>query len=90
MQFLDNQILTLFSLDLFRQIATNQDITILKVNAFITLLINYNIPFDTSYSTGTRRDSPGMKIVIYINPSSTLVLDVSFGGGVNAFNNNNP
>ncbi len=83
----DQHILTIFSLDLFKQMVANENISLLKLNTFTTILISNNIPFDISFSNGTRRDAPGIELTIYINPTTTLVINVDLGPGGSVYTN---
>lgn len=63
----------------FQRIVCLDNITIAQFNALCTLLIKSNIPFDTTYTTGTRRDAPSLQVTIYINPNTTLVYTFNSG-----------
>lgn len=85
MAFFDNQIMALFSWDLFRQIANNDQVSIYKFNLFTTMLINNDIPFDVSYVSGNRKDSPALQLTIHVNPTTTMVFVIALGPGATTF-----
>ncbi len=64
----------------FQKIVCLDTLTIAQFNALCALLIKNNIPFDTTYTTGTRRDEPSLQVTIYINPKTTL--NYTFNGTV--------
>lgn len=85
MALFDNQIMALFSMDLFRQIAANEQVSIYKFNMFTSLLINNGIPYDVSYASGTRKEAPALQLTIHINPTTTLVFAIALAPGSTSF-----
>lgn len=85
MSIYDNQIMTLFSWDLFRQMANNQIIPLYKFNIITNMLVENNIPFDVSFTSGTRKEAAALQLTVHINPTSTLVFVVALEPGSNAF-----
>ncbi|MCL2421067.1 MAG: hypothetical protein FWD03_04350 [Defluviitaleaceae bacterium] len=82
---LDTQISTLLSGTLFRKILNNEQINPFEFNFLATTLINNNIPFDTAFVSGTRKNPASLQLTIHINPSATLVLVVSLEPGSSVF-----
>jgi len=85
MAFLDNQIMSVFSWDLFRQIANGDEVSLCKLNLFTAMLIGSGIPYDISFESGTRKQAPAIQLTIHINPTATLVLVVALAPGSTAF-----
>lgn len=85
MSVYDHQIMTLFSWDIFRQMANNQVIPLYKFNLITNMLVDNGIPFDVSFTPGTRKEAAALQITIHINPTSTLVYVVSLEQGATAF-----
>ena len=81
----DTQISTLFSGALFRKILNNEQISLLEFNFLSGVLINNNIPFDTAFVSGTRKNPASFQITIHINPSATLVLVIALEPGSSVF-----
>jgi hypothetical protein len=81
----DNQLMSLFSWDIFRQMAANQAISLCKFNLVTNMLVERNIPFDVSFSSGTRKAAAALQLTVHINPSSTLVYVVQLEPGASAF-----
>ena len=82
---LDNQIRTLFSLDLFRQMTANQRIPLCQFNIITNLLVENNIPFDISFSSGTRKAAAALQLTIHVNPTATLAYVIALEEGATAF-----
>jgi hypothetical protein len=85
MSVFDNQLLTLFSWDIFRQMATNQVISLYKFNLVTNMLVSNNIPFDVSFSSGTRKEAAALQLTVHVNPTSTMVYVVQLEPGSTAF-----
>ncbi|MCL2873295.1 MAG: hypothetical protein FWE29_00020 [Defluviitaleaceae bacterium] len=85
MSVFDNQIMSLFSIDIFRQVMNGEPISMCRFNVLISLLISAGIPYDTSFSAGTRKEAPSIQLTIHINPTTTLVFVVPLGLGSTAF-----
>jgi len=81
----EKELLAILATDVFKNILANQLMPLAKVNAAIALLVNAGIPFDLSYSPGTRRVSPGFSIVVYINPNTTIQFNISLEGSQTIF-----
>ncbi|MCL2363342.1 MAG: hypothetical protein FWC71_01615 [Defluviitaleaceae bacterium] len=81
----DNLISSVLSGTLFRKVLNNEQITLFEFNFITSVLINSNIPFDTSFASGTRKDAASLQLTIHINPSTTLVLVVSLEPGASVF-----
>jgi len=58
---------------------------IAEFDAIIAILIKTKIPFDVEYSPGTRRVAEAAKLIIYINPTTTLSFTVNFQPGGSIF-----
>jgi len=82
---LDAQISTLLSGTLFKKILNNEQINLFEFNFLTGALINNNIPFDTAFVSGTRKNPASLQLTIHINPSATLVLVVALEPGSPVF-----
>lgn len=82
----EKELLAILATDVFKSILGNQLQPIAKINAAIALLVKTGIPFDLSYSPGTRRVSPGFELTVYINPSTTIVFNIAVDNGQTIFN----
>ena len=85
MPLFDSQITTLFTYDLFRQLANNEALPLYKFNLVTNLLTENNIPFDVSFTSGTRKQAAALQLTIHINPTATLVFVVQLEPGSTAF-----
>ena len=81
----DTHISTLLSGALFRKILNNDPLSIIDFNFLTGILVNNNVPFDTAFVSGTRKNPASMQLTIHINPSVTLVLVVSLEPGSSVF-----
>ena len=81
----DVHISTLLSGTLFRKILNNDQLTMLEFNVLTSALINNNIPFDTAFAAGSRKNPASIQLTIHINPSATLVLVTSLEPGSSVF-----
>ena len=85
MAFFDNQMISVFSWDIFRQIANSDEVSLYKLNLFTAMLINNGIPYDLSFVSGTRKEAPAIQLTIHINPTATLVLVIPLAPGSTMF-----
>ena len=85
MSLLDNQIMSLLSWDICRQIAAGESITPIKFNMLCSMLISANIPYDVSFVPGNRKTAPALQLTIHINPTSTLALVCQLAPGASVF-----
>lgn len=85
MSLFDNQIAALLSGELFKQVLNNEQIPPFKFNIITNILVSNNIPFDVSFTSGTRKEAAALQLTIHINPTATLVLVVALEPGSNAF-----
>jgi len=81
----DSQIMSLFSIDIFRQVMCGEPISMCKFNLLISLLMSAGIPYDTSFVAGTRKEAASVQLTIHINPTTTLVFVIPLGLGSTAF-----
>ena len=81
----DTHISTLLSGTLFRKILNNEQLTLLEFNFLTGALINNNIPFDTAFAAGTRKNPASIQLTIHVNPSASLVLVTSLEPGSSVF-----
>ncbi|MCL2218150.1 MAG: hypothetical protein FWB91_14200 [Defluviitaleaceae bacterium] len=81
----DTHLSTVLSGTLFRKLFNNEQITLFEFNFLTSVLINNNVPFDTAFASGTRKNPASMQLTIHINPSATLVLVVSLEPGSSVF-----
>jgi len=85
MPFPDNQIMSLLSWDILRQITAGEQISMLKFNMLCQMLLSAGIPYDVSFDSGTRKQAPALQLTIHINPTATLVLVCQLAPGSTAF-----
>ena len=81
----DPHLSTLLSGGLFRKILNNEPLTLLEFNLLTSMLMNNNVPFDTAFVSGTRKNPASLQLTIHINPTATLVLVVSLEPGSSVF-----
>lgn len=81
----EKELLTILATDVFKSLLSNQLQPLAKINAAIALLVSTGIPFDLSYSPGTRRVSPAFALTVYINPTTTIEFNISLVGGETVF-----
>jgi len=81
----DPQLSTLLSGTLFRKILNNEQITLFEYNFLTGVLINNNIPYDTAFVSGTRKNPASLQLTIHINPTATLVLVIALEPGSSVF-----
>ena len=85
MSLFDNQILSLFSLDVFRQIGASDQFSLCKLNLLTSMLMNNGIPYDISFVPGTRKEAAAVQLTIHINPTATLVFAIPLEPGSTVF-----
>lgn len=78
-------VLLVLSTSVFQTILNNNFIRMDQLNIVLKLLISFRIPFDLSYSPGTRRLAPGLQLTIHINPTTTLQFAIPLNGGDTLF-----
>ena len=81
----DTQVASLLSGTFFTKILTNQQLSMYEFNCLTTMLVNANIPFDTSFAQGTRKDAASLQLTVHLNPSATLVFVVTLEPGASVF-----
>lgn len=81
----DPHISTLLSGTLFRKIMNNEQLNLLEFNFLTGVLINNNVPFETAFAAGTRKNPASIQLTIHINPSASLVLVTSLEPGSSVF-----
>ena len=81
----DLDISTILSGRLLRKIFNNEQIGPLEYNFLTNSLMAHNIPFDTSFVSGTRKNAASIQLTIHINPSTTLVLVINLEPGSSPF-----
>ena len=81
----DAHLSTLLSGGLFRKILNNEPLTLLEFNLLTNMLMNNNVPFDTAFVSGTRKNPASLQLTIHINPTATLVLVVALEAGSSVF-----
>ena len=75
----------MFSGPLFRKILNNKQINLFEFNSITGILIGNNVPFDTAFVSGTRKNPASLQLTIHVNPTATLVLVVSLDPGSPVF-----
>ena len=83
--FFDQQISSLLSGTLFRKVLNNEQITLFEYNFLTGQLINNNIPFDTAFVSGTRKNPASLQLTIHLSPTSTLVIVIALEPGSSVF-----
>jgi len=81
----DTQVSSLLSGALFRKILNNEQITLFEYNFLTGQLINNNIPFDTAFVSGTRKNPASLQLTIHLNPTATLVFVIALEPGSSVF-----
>ena len=81
----DTQLSSLLSGALFRKVLSNEPISLFEYNFLIGQLINNNIPFDTAFVSGTRKNPASLQLTIHLNPTTTLVFVVALEPGSSVF-----
>ena len=81
----DTHLSALLSGGLFRKIMNNEQLTLFEFNFLTGVLVNNNIPFDTAFAAGTRKNPASIQLTIHINPSASLVLVTSLEPGSSVF-----
>ena len=81
----DTQISALLSGTLFRRILNNEQLSLYEFNFLTSVLINNNIPYDTAFAAGTRKNPASLQLTIHLNPSATLVFVISLEPGSSVF-----
>lgn len=75
---------TLLTSELFINLLNSQSVKLKELFALINILIKAEIPFDLSYSPGTRREAEAIELSIFINPTTTIdfVITLEPGGSI--------
>ena len=81
----DVQITSLLSGTLFRKMLNNEPVSLFEFNFLTGVLINNNVPFDTAFVSGTRKNAASLQLTIHVNPSATLVFVVNLEPGSSVF-----
>lgn len=81
----DAKIATFLSGGLLRKLFNNEQITLGEFALLTGSLIQQNIPFDTAFVQGTRKNAASLQLTIHINPSATLVFVVSLEPGSSVY-----
>jgi len=63
----------------------NEQLSFLEFNFLTSVLINNNVPFDTAFVAGTRKNPASIQLTIHINPSASLVLVTTLEPGSSVF-----
>lgn len=72
----DKELSLLFSKEILLKLIKSDSFKIAELNSIICLLIKANIPFDTLFTSGTRRNDPSLRLTIYINPQTTISFNI--------------
>lgn len=76
---------TFLSSEVIKQLFSSNISKIGQLNAVIALLIKAGIPFDVSFTPGTRRVAASAQLTIYINPTTTIQFSIAFEAGTTIF-----
>lgn len=82
-----NELKVLFASDIFMALLGSNCVKLAHLNAAIALLIQAGIPFDLSFTPGTRRNAASTTLTIYINPTTTIEFELNFENGGSIFGN---
>ncbi len=74
-----------FASEIFARILRNDTFKITELNVIMQLLIKSEIPFDISYSPGTRRQAAAIEFSIYINPTTNIDFIITLDRGGSTF-----
>ena len=85
MSVFDNQIIALFSYELFRRMASNQPITLFQLNIITDMLVAREIPYDISFVPGTRKTAASLQLTIHVNPTAQAVFVITLEPGAAVF-----
>ena len=81
----DTQISALLSGTIFRKILANEQLSLFEYNFLVEVLINNNIPFESAFASGTRKNAASIQLTIHLNPSATLVFVIALEPGSSVF-----
>ncbi|MCL2398720.1 MAG: hypothetical protein FWC91_03115 [Defluviitaleaceae bacterium] len=81
----DIQLQSLLSGTLFKKILNNEPISPVEFNFLTGALINNNIPFETAFVSGTRKNPASLQLTLHMNPTASLVLVVALEPGSSVF-----
>lgn len=75
---------SLFTVEAFKALVNQDVIKIGQLHTIIDILIKAAIPFDITFSPGTKRVAPAIRVTIFINPTTTVsfVLNLESGGSI--------
>jgi len=82
---MDGQLAAVLSGALFARIMNNEGLSMAEYNILTTALIRNNMPFDTAFAAGTRKNPASIQLTIHINPSASLVLVIALEPGSSVF-----
>ena len=82
---LDYELSCVLSSPLFYKLMNNGQFSLFEFNTLTSILVNNNIPFDTAFVSGTRKNPQSLQLTIHLNPTSTLVFVVSLEAGSSVF-----
>ncbi|RKD22360.1 hypothetical protein BET04_04820 [Caminicella sporogenes] len=77
---------TLLASEIFINLLCSKSVKLAELYSLLNILIKSEIPFDLSFSPGTRRTIENIKLVIYINPTTTIDFIIKLETGGNIFN----
>jgi hypothetical protein len=82
MNDMGEQIGWLLATDVFKNLLVNDLLNTSRLNAAIALLIKARIPFDVSFTPGTRRAQPQAVLKVHINPNTAISFSLQFDSPV--------
>lgn len=83
--FTDDLIAILTS-EAFGNYLKTSKLKLVEVDVILALLVNACIPFDLTFSPGTRRLVPAFQLTIFLNPTTKLGFTINLDGGASIFN----
>ncbi|MGE5543574.1 MAG: hypothetical protein ACM3UW_01245 [Bacillota bacterium] len=72
---------SILALDIIGTLIRANTIEISRLNTAITLLIKAGVPFDLTFTPGTRRTASAATLTVFINPTTTLNFTFQFQEG---------
>lgn len=84
---ISKEIEVLLTSEVFKALRTADVIQLQQLFAVQSLLIKLGLPFNISFSPGTRRDATAADLTVYLSPSVTIRFEFSFEAGGSIFGN---
>ncbi len=79
-------LISILTSDAFSTYLRDSKLRLVEVDVIIALLVNACMPFDLTFSPGTRRLTPAFQLTIPLNPTTRLSFTINLDGGASIFN----